>query len=319
MPTAEQTERFRRDLSALAGGPPKRLGVAVSGGPDSLALLLLAHSAFEGRIETATVDHRLRPESADEAALVARICRDLGVPHAILADPAVPIAGASAQAQARALRYRLLGGWAGERGIALLATAHHADDQAETVLMRLARGAGLGGLSGIRSRRDEGEVTVLRPLLGWRRRELAAVVAEAGLAAADDPSNRSDAYDRTRFRALLAGSDLLPAARLAAAAAHLGKAEEALAWAAEREWQARARAEEGCILLDPGGLPAELLRRVSARAIEAVRGDRGDWRRDKLAAILAEVAAGGRATLAGVQLTGGPVWRFEREPPRRAG
>jgi tRNA(Ile)-lysidine synthase len=319
MPTAEQTERFRRDLSALAGGPPKRLGVAVSGGPDSLALLLLAHSAFEGRIETATVDHRLRPESADEAALVARICRDLGVPHAILADPAVPIAGASAQAQARALRYRLLGGWAGARGIALLATAHHADDQAETVLMRLARGAGLGGLSSIRSRRDEGEVTVLRPLLGWRRRELAAVVAEAGLAAADDPSNRSDAYDRTRFRALLAGSDLLPAARLAAAAAHLGKAEEALAWAAEREWQARARAEEGCILLDPGGLPAELLRRVSARAIEAVRGDRGDWRRDKLAAILAEVAAGGRATLAGVQLTGGPVWRFEREPPRRAG
>jgi tRNA(Ile)-lysidine synthase len=122
MPTAEQTERFRRDLEALAGGPPGRLGVAVSGGPDSLALLLLAHGAFEGRTEAATVDHRLRPENADEAALVARLCGDLGVPHATLADPASAIAGAGAQAQARALRYRLLAGWAGERGIAWLAT-----------------------------------------------------------------------------------------------------------------------------------------------------------------------------------------------------
>ncbi|MEA3041806.1 MAG: tRNA(Ile)-lysidine synthase [Sphingomonadales bacterium] len=318
MPTAEQTERFRRDFEALAGGVPGRLGLAVSGGPDSLALLLLAHSAFEGRIEAATVDHRLRAESADEASLVARICRDLGVPHETLADPAEPIVGASTQAQARALRYRLLAGWANERGIALLATAHHADDQAETVLMRLARGAGLGGLSGIRAFRKEGELAVLRPLLGWRREELAGIAAAAGLIPVDDPSNRSGVYDRTRFRALLAESDLLPAPRLAAAAAHLGEAEEALAWAAEREWQARARAGDGGILLDPRGLPAELLRRVSARAIDTVRGDRGDWRRDKLAGLVAEVAAGGGATLAGVQVTGGPVWRFAPEPPRRA-
>jgi tRNA(Ile)-lysidine synthase len=319
MPTDEQTERFRRDLEGLAGGLPERLGVAVSGGPDSLALLLLASAAFQGRIEAATVDHRLRPENADEAALVADICGDLGVRHATLSDPAASFAGASAQAQARALRYRLLARWAAERGIVLLATAHHADDQAETVLMRLARGAGLGGLSAIRPCRKEGEMAVLRPLLAWRRDELAAIVADARLTPVDDPSNRNDAYDRTRFRALLAGSDLLTAPRLAAAAAHLGEAEEALAWAAEREWQARARADGGGILLDPVGLPAELLRRVSARAIEAVRGDCGDWRRDKLAAILAEAASGGRATLAGVQLTGGPVWRFEPEPPRRPG
>jgi tRNA(Ile)-lysidine synthase len=160
-------------------------------------------------------------------------------------------------------------------------------------------------------------VTVLRPLLGWRRQELAAIVAEAGFDPVDDPSNRSDAYDRTRFRTLLSGSGLLPAPRLAAAAAHLGEAEEALAWAAEREWQTRARAQDGFILLDPGGLPAELLRRVSARAIDDVRGGRGDWRRDKLAGILAQVAAGGCATLAGVRVTGGSIWRFEPEPPRR--
>ncbi|HEX8366776.1 MAG TPA: tRNA lysidine(34) synthetase TilS [Allosphingosinicella sp.] len=317
MPSAEQTDRFRRDLEKLAGGPPERLGLAVSGGPDSLALLLLAHAAFPGRVEAATVDHRLRPENAREAALVREICAGLAMPHETLADPDAPIAGASAQARARRLRYRLLAGWAERRGIALLATAHHADDQAETVLMRLARGAGLSGLSAIRPRRNEGRVALLRPLLGWRRDELAAIVAGAGLAAVDDPSNRSDAYDRTRFRALLAGCDLLPPPRLAAAAAHLGEAEDALEWAAEREWQARARADRGAVLLDPHGLPAELLRRLSARAIETVRGERGDWRRDKLAAIVAEIAPGGRATLAGVQVTGGAVWRFEREPPRR--
>jgi tRNA(Ile)-lysidine synthase len=317
MPKAEQTDRFRGDLEALAGRAPERLGVAVSGGPDSLALLLLASAAFPGMVEAATVDHRLRPENADEAAFVAHIYGQLGVRHATLADAAAPIAGASAQAQARALRYRLLAGWANERRIPFLATAHHADDQAETVLMRLARGAGLGGLSGIRPCRKEGELCVLRPLLGWRREELAAIVADACLTPVDDPSNRSDAYDRTRFRALLSGSDLLQAPRLAATAAHLGEAEAALAWAAEREWQARARAEAGCILLDPSGLPAELLRRVAARAIETVRRDGSDWRRDKLAGILAEVAAGGRATLAGVLVTGGPVWRFEPEPPRR--
>lgn len=318
MPTKEQTERFRRDLAALAGGPPERLAVAVSGGPDSLALLLLAHAAHPGRVEAATVDHRLRPENAAEAAMVARICADLVVPHETLADPEAPIAGASAQARARALRYRLLANWAAGRGIALLATAHHADDQAETVLMRLARGAGLSGLSAVRPRRDEGEVALLRPLLGWRRHELAAIVAETGLAAVDDPSNRSDAYDRTRFRALLRDNELLPAPRLAAVAGHLAEAEAALAWAAEREWQARARAEEGCILLNPDGLPAELLRRICARAIETVRGDGGDWRRSNLAALLVEAAAGGRFTLAGVQVSGGTVWRFEPEPPRRA-
>lgn len=317
MPTEEQTERFRRDLEALAGGAPERLGLAVSGGPDSLALLLLAHAAHPGRIEAATVDHRLRPENAAEAALAAGICGGLGVPHETLADPDAPIGGASAQAQARALRYRLLAQWARERGIALLATGHHADDQAETVLMRLARGAGLAGLSAIRARRDEGEIALVRPLLGWRRDELAGIVGQAGLTAVDDPSNRSEAYDRTRFRALLRDSDLLPAPRLAAAAANLAEAEAALAWAAEREWLARARAEEGCILLDTAGLPAELLRRLCARAIETVRGERGDWRRDKLGGFLAEAEAGGRATLAGVQVTGGAVWRFEATPPRR--
>jgi tRNA(Ile)-lysidine synthase len=318
MAAEEQIERFRRDLAALTGGrAPERLGVAVSGGPDSLALLLLAHHALPGGVEAATVDHRLRAESADEARLVAATCARLGVPHAILADPESAISGSGAQAQARALRYRLLDRWADQRGLRFLATGHHVDDQAETVLMRLARGAGLAGLAAVRARRDEGALAILRPLLGWRRAELAAIVGEAGIEAVDDPSNRSDAYDRTRFRALLARNELLSPPRLAAAAVHLGEAEQALAWTAEREWRSRAAVERDAVTLDPAGLPAELLRRLAARAIESVRGG-GDWRRDGLAAAIAEVAQGRSVTLAGVRIGAGARWRFEPEPPRRA-
>ena len=309
--TPEPTERFRRDLAALAG-EPDRLAVAVSGGADSLALLLLANTAFPGRVHAATVDHGLRPESAAEAAFVARTCAALGVPHSILEDAGAPIAGGNVQAKARALRYRLLADWASPFG--LLATAHHLDDQAETLLMRLARGAGLAGLAGIRPRRALGPVTLLRPLLNWRRTELEGIVTEAGLDPIDDPSNRSDAYDRTRARALLAErGDDLPAPRLAAASAHLREAEEALAWVAEREWQARVEADGPALLLDPTGLPPELLRRLAARAIDTLRGD-PDWRRDKLAAAL---AADTRVTLAGIMVNPGPRWRFEPEPKRR--
>lgn len=314
MPRPDQIDRFRRDLAALGG--TERLAVAVSGGPDSLALLLLAHAALPGRVEAATVDHRLRPENAAEAAFVASVCSSLGVPHATLSDPAERIDG---QASARTLRYRLLSAWAAERGMSTVATAHHCDDQAETLLMRLARGAGLAGLAGVRARREDGRVTILRPLLAWRRAELAEIVAAAGLSAVDDPSNRSEAYDRTRFRAFLAGTDLLPPERLAATASHLAESEEALAWTAAREWETRSRRDGEALLLDAAGLPAELRRRLVVRAVTHVRGN-ADWRTDKLAALIETVAGGGTANIAGVLITSdGAHWRFEPEPPRRSG
>lgn len=319
MPDAALIARFRRDVEALAGGAPSGLGLAVSGGPDSLALLLLAHAAWPDRVKAATVDHRLRPDNASEAAFVASVCADLGVSHTILADEDTAIGGASPQAQARALRYRLLADWAEREALPFIATAHHRDDQAETVLMRLARGAGLSGLAGIRASRREGGAILIRPLLRWSRVALAAIVAEAGLAPVDDPSNRSPAYDRTRFRALLADAGaLLPAERLAASVSYLAEAETALAWAAEREWQARTRRDGAAILLDPEGLPPALLRRLSARAIGELRGA-GAWREDKLETLLDAAGGSGRATLAGVQLSGGAVWRFEPAPPRRSG
>ncbi len=149
----DAAERFARDLTALVAAPTSDhpLALAVSGGPDSMAMLALAAAAFPGRVIAATVDHRLRAAAAQEAAMVAGWCAAQGIAHATLA-PDHPPAGASLQAQARHVRYALLGDWALAHGAGALATAHHADDQAETFLMRAARGSGPAGLAGIRPR-----------------------------------------------------------------------------------------------------------------------------------------------------------------------
>ena len=114
--SGDAVERLGRDLAALAGPDWQRLhyGVAVSGGPDSMALLALAASAFAGRVEAVTVDHGLRPESGGEAAMVARWCGQAGVPHVTL-TPDAPVAG-NVQAWARTMRYRLIEGWRAARG-----------------------------------------------------------------------------------------------------------------------------------------------------------------------------------------------------------
>lgn len=318
MADAEAVQRFRADLEGLTGDTSGKLGVAVSGGPDSLALLLLAHAAWPGRVETATVDHRLRAESAGEAAGVAVLCARIGVPHTILTAAWKETPAGNLPAKARDERYRLLVDWAARSGLAWLATAHHRDDQAETILMRLARGAGLGGLSGVRplNRAGRSEVGIVRPLLGWSKRELADIVATAGIAAADDATNRSEKLDRTRVRALLAATPSLDPGRLAASAAHLAEAEEAIEWAAEREFHARTRTGGGAVELDASGLPRELRRRLLLRCLNAFT-DSAAIPGPKLARLLDTLDDGRPATLAGVRVRPGPPWRFERAPARR--
>jgi tRNA(Ile)-lysidine synthase len=313
-PAAEAIERFAADLDTLlsAEGP---IGVAVSGGPDSLALLLLAAAARPGRVEAATVDHGLRTESAEEAAMVAALCETLGVPHRTLVADWSELPESNIQAQARALRYRLLNSWATERGLAAIATAHHADDQAETLLMRLARGAGVRGLGGTRARRAlSEEVLLIRPLLGWRKIELVNLVADAGLEAVDDPTNRDPRHDRSRIRKWLESTDWADPARLAASAAALRDADEALDWALAPLIGSRIRQDEAALIVEPSDLPRELKRRLLLAAFAELGA--APPRGPELLRAMDALEAGDTVTLSGLKLQGGSRWRLAAAPPR---
>jgi tRNA(Ile)-lysidine synthase len=317
-PAPELVARFRADLAAVApqaGG----LAVAVSGGADSLALLLLAAGACPGRVAAATVDHGLRAESAAEAASVAALCRGLDIPHSTLAVE-VAAAGLGVQAAAREARYAALAGWMRTLGADTLLTGHHLDDQAETLLMRLLRGSGVAGLAGIRSASPfpaaGPSARLARPLLGWRRAELEAIVRDSGLAPAADPSNTDEAYDRARLRRLIGEAGWLDPVPLARSAAALAEAEEALRAAAGRLYAERARERDGIVRLDPAEVPRELLRRLVLAALRRVAAD-AEPRGEQLTALIDRLSTGEIATLAGVKAVGGAVWTFEPAPPRR--
>ncbi|OAN58184.1 tRNA lysidine(34) synthetase TilS [Sphingomonas sp. TDK1] len=315
--------RFLADWRAVAGQTPGAgapVGVAVSGGADSLALLLLARAAFPGGVVAATVDHGLRTESAREAAFVGMLCARIGVPHAVLPLRPEMLVRGNLQDRARAMRYRALADWAATCRAPWVAVAHQQDDLAETFLLRARRGAGLGGLAAMlpsRPLRVADSTLLVRPLLGWSRTELAAIVDAAGIDAVEDPSNRHPRFDRSRIRSLLADSPDLPPARLARAAANLRDAETALAWVIDREWRARAETADAQLLLDLDGLPAELRRRLVARALKMVN-DVPPPRGSGLDRLIAAVDAGAVATLAGVVVRPGPRWRFAPAPPHRS-
>lgn len=305
-------------ITGLIGHPlgaDESLAVAVSGGPDSLALLVAAQAAFGDRVRALTVDHGLRDGSAAEAAGVAAICERLGVAHHILRwEGEKPIS--NIHAEARTARYRLMGDWCADHGVAWLATGHHADDQAETLLLRLARGSGASGLAGIRATRVlTNGVTVLRPLLDRRRAELRALVDAAGLTTVTDPSNVDPRFDRTHARALLAATPWLDAARLADSAAHLADAEAALAWTTDIAWAGRAMVSAECVRLDVVELPSELTRRLVLRAL-ATLGCNAPSGPDTLR-LMARLAAGQSATLGPVKASPGAIWRFEPATARR--
>lgn len=303
--------RFRADTLALdPGASEERIGVAVSGGPDSLALLLLAKAAFPD-VHAATVDHGLRAESVAEAAMVADICASLNVSHSILHLKAAPASG-NLSAWARVERYAALDRWADAQGVALIMTAHHADDQLETLLMRLNRGAGVGGLAGIRPKRGR----VVRPLLHWRKAELEAIVRDTGLVAADDPSNRNDRYDRARMRASLADADWLDPVAAARSAQALTQAEEALEWvtASLAERMLQADGTRATLLME--SMPDEVARRLLLRALKQINAD-ANPRGEELDRLLDTLRKGGKATLAGIKCAGGMRWTFEKAPPHR--
>jgi tRNA(Ile)-lysidine synthase len=214
--------------------PYRRIALAVSGGADSMALMLLAaewrrRGPDRPELTVLTVDHGLRAEAAAETAMVAREAARLGLAHRALPWTG-PKPAADLQAAARAARYGLMTQQCRAEGIAAIATAHTADDQAETLLMRLARGSGLDGLAAMAPTSARDGVALLRPLLTVSRPRLIATLRERGLGWIEDPSNQDRRYERSRLRAGLKAAEALGLTpeRLARAALRLGRARIAL-------------------------------------------------------------------------------------------
>jgi tRNA(Ile)-lysidine synthase len=256
----------------------KGIVVAVSGGPDSIALMhLLARWDLPSRpqIIVATVDHGLRPEAAEEAAFVSREAVALGFTHRILTwTGEKPQTGL--QEAAREARYRLLVQCAREAGASHLLTAHTLDDQAETIMMRLARGSGLKGLAGMRGERDREGISHARPLLDLPKTALLDLCRENAWSFITDPSNANERFARVRWRALLPllAAEGLTAARLARLAERVAQADEALdAKARDALADAKPEHDGNAFSFDAACLadePFEIALRVLALALERI-------------------------------------------------
>ena len=231
-----------KDLFADFKGAPG-IVLAVSGGPDSLALMWLAarwrHALSRGpRLLAVTVDHGLRAEAAREAREVKRLARSLGLSHRTMRwTGAKPKSGLPAAA--RSARYRLLAKAARESGATHILTAHTRDDQAETLLMRLVRGSGIAGLAAMARESEREGVRLARPLLDVPKMQLIATLKRAKLGFADDPTNRDVSFTRPRLRALMPalaaeGGDARNLARLASRLARANAAIELLVDGAEQ-------------------------------------------------------------------------------------
>ena len=206
------------------------LVLAVSGGPDSTALMLLvAKWGARPPVLVASVDHGLRPEAVAEAETAAENAARLGLPWRIL-KVEESFAGGNLQDWARRARYRCLAAAARQAGFDAIVTAHHRDDQAETFLLRLARGSGVYGLAAMPEESTVEGVALLRPLLDVPRETLNKIAAESGLPVASDPSNADPRFDRVRLRSLMPelSAHGLTVERLAETAGRLGRAADAL-------------------------------------------------------------------------------------------
>jgi tRNA(Ile)-lysidine synthase len=307
-------------VEAALGAPlPKRLGVAVSGGGDSLALLNLLNDIYSragGVLQAVTVDHGLRTGSDVEAEMVADQCAKLGVSHQILLWQGWDETG-NLQGEARRARYGLMADWARTEGLDAIAIGHTADDQAETVLMRLARRSGVDGLGGMSPRRRAGEMVWLRPMLGLKRKDLRSYLADARITWIEDPSNEDARFERIKARsALVALADLgIDADSLSVVAHNMNEAREALEVFAQNAAQDCMRLSHGCVIFDRIALlalPAEVQRRLWCHALDWINPAPYPPRRGALAQLLRAVEAQQTTTLAGsvINCRKGEVWLF---------
>jgi tRNA(Ile)-lysidine synthase len=282
--------------------------LAVSGGPDSVALMWLMarwrRDLADGpRLFAVTVDHGLRNEAAREAREVKRLAQELDLPHRTIRWAGdKPRTGVPAAA--RVARYRLLAQAARAAGATHVFTAHTRDDQAETLLMRLLRGSGIAGLAAMARESARDELVLARPLLNVPKSRLVATLNKAKIAFADDPTNRDPAFTRPRLRALLPllaeeGGDARGLARLAARLARANAAVEVLADGAERYLAlmdraaqiSRENADKPASEFDAGmfaTMPEEIRLRLLMRAIDRF-GHEGPAELGKVEALLAQL------------------------------
>lgn len=315
-----------------------RIAVAVSGGADSMALAHMLSYYAQARhkplhIHALTVDHALRADSADEAARVGVWLSQLPhVSHHILRwDCPKPVA--RIMEAARAARYRLMINDCQNRGISMLAVAHHGDDQAETFLMRLARGSGLDGLAAMRPMHAYGDkVSLWRPLLGMAHDDLVTYCRINNLPWVEDPTNRSQRHTRNRLRASRAvlEAEGLSSKRLNETARRLDRASDALRILSERLLErALLEKSDDAWTLNLGILkdePAELTVRVLRRALEELGAKKGYGPRlekvEEITHIFLETAASHTLTLSGCVLRADPrrqTLEISRENPANNG
>ncbi len=310
MPVGLQDALIKALIAGLAG--TERIGLAVSGGGDSMAMLHLVHRAGL-RPHVATVDHGLRAASADEARMVARVCADLNVPHKTLHWQGWDQRG-NLQDAARRARRRLLADWA--QGLSAVALAHTRDDVSETFLMRLGRGAGVDGLAAMRPSWHEFGTQFLRPLLGTARDDLRGFLRSIDADWVDDPSNEMDRFDRVRVRkALKLLAPLgIDGARLADVAAHMSQARAALDAAAQALMREHIKGQAGILRINPQMFtaPLDLQRRLLAAVIAWIHPQDYGPRGPALVALRDRLHTGLGGQLAGCHfiLHGGDILAF---------
>ncbi|MGR3801917.1 tRNA lysidine(34) synthetase TilS [Marinibacterium profundimaris] len=315
--TGADTDIISVVRSQFHATPPDRIGVAVSGGGDSVALLHILTRAFPAgtiELQAVTVNHGLRPEALQEAETVAALAERLDIPHVTLTWEGWDRQG-NLQAAARDARYRLIADWARERRITQVALGHTADDQAETVLMRLARASGVNGLAAMPVRRTMHGVTLLRPMLGVSRAQLRDYLRRNGISWCEDPSNEDSRFERVQARRILEQLEPLglTARSLAAVASHMAEAREALDWHTFLTARDIAAVDGGDVVVDLRRfrtLPREIARRLLLCAVMWIGRTDYPPRRAAMTEAIDALRHGRGATLAGCRIlvAGSSIW-----------
>lgn len=290
---------------------PEKIGIAVSGGGDSMAMLHLASAWADTagvEIHVVTVDHGLRAEAALEAQLVAKVAADLGHSHDTLHWKNWDGSG-NLQDSARQARYELISEWAAGRGISQVALGHTVDDVAETFVMRLAREAGVDGLAAMKARRLIDGITFVRPILRIERDTLRDFLLRHGHQWVDDPSNDDLKFERVRVRRVMQALDTLGIGRdtLATVAHNLASAREALAWQTFMMAKNVVHAEGGCIVIDRKIFRTfhdEIARRLLIHALKWVATTRYGPRRATANRVLGAISQAKVFTLHGCHVGG---------------